>query len=160
MKLQLISLLLFFALNAEAQIERQVLATGGNTFYGQDMQLDFTIGQIDFETLAQNNFILTQGFQQPNIIITNTSVDEKQIKNISVYPNPFNDVITLETSETHNNLIFELINLKGQKILKGELLANEKTTTINSSDLNSGVYFLNIIDKNNISKQYKIVKLF
>lgn len=124
------------------------------------MQLDFTIGQIDFETLAQNNFILTQGFQQPNIIITNTSVDEKQIKNISVYPNPFNDVITLETSETHNNLIFELINLKGQKVLKGELLANEKTTTINSSDLNSGVYFLNIIDKNNISKQYKIVKLF
>ena len=89
---------------------------------------------------------------------TTTSMWELQVKNrIKIYPNPFVDVLFIESS---NNMLssIELYDATNKLILKSiiELQARSK---LNVSKLKSGLYFLKINFINNSSIFHKIIKL-
>lgn len=71
------------------------------------------------------------------------------IKNINIYPNPFEDYI--EISDLNLNCKYSIFNSHGQKIKEGEILSGYNK--INTSFLSKGVYLLKI---NN--ETFKIIK--
>lgn len=86
------------------------------------------------------------------------SVDENKLSAISVYPNPVKDVLTFDLKNQSGNVdSFEIFDVRGAKVLERKV--KSETTTLNVSALNSGIYFVKLIDssgKNSTVK--KIVK--
>jgi hypothetical protein len=76
--------------------------------------------------------------------------------NISIYPNPTKDKITIEGLQQLNNVSFEIFDITGKMIRdKTTLLITD--TTIDFSKLNSGVYFVHLY-ANNASLVHKVIK--
>lgn len=73
------------------------------------------------------------------------SVKENQLAEsaINIFPNPTNNNLTIETSE---KVTIEILNLERQ-IIKS-INANDKTTTIDISELSKGMYFVKAKTKN------------
>ena len=89
---------------------------GGYDEVGQ-VGISFTTGQVENETFETNNgmLIVTQGFQQPELI--GVSIDDlvEVIVDYQVYPNPTPRIlnVVLSTSEP-TTLTLEFLNLLGQ----------------------------------------------
>jgi hypothetical protein len=81
-------------------------------------------------------------------------IDELELRNVSIYPNPATDVLYVNLSSSNYSL--EVINLMGEIVMKEENKMN--TTSLELSNLKSGVYFLTIASEGR-QKQMKFVKL-
>lgn len=69
----------------------------------------------------------------------------KALVSVSLYPNPANNEVTIETSLNNTNYI-EILDLTGKLIEK--ISFNNPKITISVTDYNSGFYFYNIYDVN------------
>lgn len=85
---------------------------------------------------------------------TSTTNRIKNLGNYFVYPTPSINFITIESSQTPNNLPYIITDQIGKKIQNGEL--NSKTNTVDISTLATGFYFLKIGEEN--TAVFKIVK--
>lgn len=81
-------------------------------------------------------------------------IDELELRNVSIYPNPATDMLYLNLPSI--NYSVEVINLMGEVVLKSENKSN--TTSLELSNLKSGVYFLTVIAEGK-QKQIKFVRL-
>lgn len=78
--------------------------------------------------------------------------------NISLYPNPSNDFITIKAENTLNiDLKVDLISLDGKNV-KTVTLSNYQTQKIDISNLSHGVYIANFYANNVLIANKKIVK--
>lgn len=83
-----------------------------------------------------------------------TSIDQKSIENlISIYPNPAEDILTINVSEKLKGTSFRIINLHGVTVLHGNLLSGK--TVLNTSHLSVGIYFLQL---ENQPEVFKIIR--
>jgi len=73
-----------------------------------------------------------------------------------VYPNPTKANTTLLLPSTSTNVSYRLLSSQGALLLNKEVHSTE--TIIATSSLSSGVYYLQVIDENNTSKTFKIIK--
>ncbi len=80
-------------------------------------------------------------------------IDELELKNVSVYPNPATDVLFITISITDYSV--EVMNVIGEIVLKSENKSN--TTRLELNSLKSGVYILTI-NAEGKQKQIKFVK--
>ena len=77
--------------------------------------------------------------------------------NVSIYPNPANDYLIINTA-TNENLKIEIYTIKGQSVMSTEYSNNASEMRVDISQLRAGMYFIRIAnDQNNITK--KFVKL-
>jgi len=84
-------------------------------------------------------------------------IERNQTKNYSVFPNPVNDILTLNFSDYNNaDLYVEVFNMLGQKIKTFKVLNN--TENLDLSDLTNGIYLLKI-NHNKTTQTIKIKKL-
>ena len=82
------------------------------------------------------------------------SVDENDIQNIEIYPNPAKDQLTIKAENLTNVMVY---NAVGQKILEQGLNADE--VTLNTSELDSGIYFVKITSNGiEMTKRISIIK--
>ena len=72
--------------------------------------------------------------------------------NLSVYPNPVNDILNIESKDDVN---FQLISIEGKLIIASD--HPQKNSIINMAELASGYYLLNIISADKIERM-KIIK--
>jgi uncharacterized repeat protein (TIGR01451 family) len=79
------------------------------------------------------------------------NISNNQLKNISIYPNPFLDSINVEGNIRNAN--YRIYSVEGKFIQKGSLSTNE----IKIMEIPTGLYFLEIIDEH-IVKIFKILK--
>lgn len=82
------------------------------------------------------------------------SVDDNQIKLFSVFPNPFKDVITIDTNLTIESLTID--NQIGQRVMgikQSDIINNE----VNLSKLSTGLYFMNVSSQDK-TQSIKIIK--
>ena len=91
-----------------------------------------------------------------HIIDTTTRVNENLSQKISITPNPFKDRLTITSVFPSEPYSISIYNLKGEKVIEIFKQKN-KSFTINTSELNPGVYVLNISNQN-YSSNYKIIK--
>jgi|GEM_PF-1197208 len=79
------------------------------------------------------------------------SIEENAFKDLKVYPNPTSGVIHISSESDIE--AYTLYNLQGKIIQEGRT-----TTTIDLSELSSGIYILNLQNKEGHKKQMKVVK--
>jgi len=84
---------------------------------------------------------------------TTLSINENngQAENYKVFPNPFNQELTIEVKSAQAN-DFKIYNVIGELVISGKL--NSQTNTIDLSSLAPNIYILNI--KNQSIKLVKI----
>ena len=81
-----------------------------------------------------------------------TGVENVENATISVYPNPFNDVLSL--SGVASNSTIQIFSFDGKNVYQG----NATSSTLNTSNLSAGVYMLSITDVQGNRQVQKIVK--
>ena len=90
-------------------------------------------------------------------IIPNSIPDTKQVRLI-IYPNPSNDLVTVEIPGSENpDYRLEIFSLSGIKI--SEMKVAENKFTFNISDYREGMYFLKLFKVNLQVGQEKLIKL-
>ena len=94
-------------------------------------------GVEDFDNFSTGNEVWTVGF-------------EEQISYLAIYPNPANDVLTIDGNYTS----VTIYDVFGKAVL-----TTDYQNTINVSDLSNGIYFININTNNTITvKKITIAK--
>lgn len=91
-----------------------------------------------------------------NILLTvNSVLSDKNFtaSNVSMYPNPANDMVTINTIENIDSV--SVMNVLGQTVLTKEV--NSNNFTLDVSELNSGQYFLSL-DSNGTRVVKKLIK--
>lgn len=140
-------------------LDQYVIGSVGNfSSNSTNSTLSWTLGEVVINTASSSSAILTQGFQQPIIIVptgTNTLIDNSL--SINVFPNPTLEQITVQ-KESNELLKASLINVLGQTIETYDLLDN--TTQINLDQLPAANYLLHVqtLDKRTI-QTFKIQKV-
>jgi len=149
-KLMLILVLFIAVISTKAQ---EVVSSGGDYHETSNGSLSWTIGEPITETSSNGNTI-TQGFQQSRLTITNISEINSSEIEVSVYPNPTNEFITIKVSENQHYTI-QLFNLNGK--LLTEQKSNSTENILNMANYTNGTYLLRFIN-NNETNTYQIIK--
>jgi hypothetical protein len=135
---------------------QESLTAAGGEATGTGGTASYSVGQVVYTTATGTNGSVTQGVQQPFEISTTLGVNETTINlELSVYPNPTTDLLTLKV-EKIENLHYQLIDLQGK-------LIESKTVSSNSSEISlenqpTAIYFLKVTKNNQLIKTFKIIK--
>lgn len=119
----------------------------------------FVAGEFNKPTLQLGNISLTKSsavwdlfIGRLNALPLNTS--DYSTDYTAIYPNPANEVLHIANlQEPHS---YKLSNILGELVKQGTLI--NKTEILNISDLQSGIYIMNLIDGSGNISQKKIVK--
>ena len=154
LKLLTIGWLIYFGSNLQAQ---QLVSTAGDYYQNSSGSLSFSLGELAIETFSSTNNILTQGFQQTNLVAVSIKELPGLDYEISVYPNPVKDIVILKIpSDKMTGKQYKLYDSNG-KLLQNKLL--EKTETeISFSSLAPATYFIKVGEGEKELKTFKIVK--
>jgi len=84
-----------------------------------------------------------------------TATSNENISLIRVYPNPINEIVHFEVP-FHCN--FELHDLFGQKIFKGESLLPNQINTVDLINIKSGIYMITVFNEQFYSSKKIVIK--
>ena len=106
--------------------------------------------------VSVNSFEQSQRFTQMNVACVATlanhvseSVFEKEYDNVTIFPNPAKNTLTIEMESNGINEV-QILNALGQIVKE---FSFEATTVVDVKDLNNGVYFVKILGDNAITKK-------
>src|SRR5665647_2756028 len=89
-KMALFSVIIGISLNAAAQENfRSVISAAGGVDKSDNIELEWTLGEVATETLTNVNSLYTQGFHQPVLSVEKIKLKPQAvsaIKNISIFP--------------------------------------------------------------------------
>lgn len=71
-------------------------------------------------------------------------VNELNSDELNVYPNPANDVVTVQLNDVEEDLEIEWLSAEGNIVNVKETISNKNQITFNIKDLESGIYYLKI----------------
>jgi hypothetical protein len=144
---------LIFSVALHAQ-ESPTAAAGEAT--GTGGTASYSVGQVVYTTATGTNGSVAQGVQQPFEISTTVGINETSINlELSVYPNPTTDYLTLKVAD-NSNLNYQVYDLQGKVIENKKVTAN--STTISLEGQPTATYFLSVTKNNQVVKTFKIVK--
>jgi hypothetical protein len=90
-------------------------------------------------------------------------IDEKEIATsmFSLYPNPAVNSVTIfnKSEKSNEGLYYEIIDLTGRTLLKGNLSGNSKETTIDLMQLPKSIYIVRLKNENSNLGELKFVRL-
>ena len=130
-------------------------AAGGEAT-GTSGTTSYSIGQVVYTTNTGSNGNVAQGVQQPYEISTTVGINETTINlEMSVYPNPTTNYLTLKT-EDNTNLSYQLYDIQG-KVIEAKKV-NSNATNISLEGKPTATYFLSVMKENKPVKTFKIVK--
>ena len=82
---------------------QEIITTAGGNAGSSGITVSWTIGETIIETASGINSILTQGFNQGDLLITEISKTEYPVIGFRLYPNPASENINIITEGTENN---------------------------------------------------------
>ena len=138
-----------------------ILSTAGETFQGNAIQLDWTIGELAISSIQNAGYQITQGFHQPFYTVSSINELPSTIGQINLFPNPTADYLTMELSfDTYSTFLIQLFDTNGKLIWIKIKEGKEIKDNISLRGLPNGSYFLSfIIDENLYSKTFTIQKI-
>lgn len=159
-----IVLLCFSSTLLGQELSPVIVAPQGGIDKSENYLLAWTLGESNIETVYQSDKIYTQGFHQPVLEILSedlTTEGENPIIDVELSPNPVESALNVKikanSSESYN-LIF--IDSNGQVFKQIQSPVNISNFRIAVSDLPSGIYLLQISDRDDsIVGTYKILKI-
>lgn len=144
------------------QVSHQVMVPAAGVVVGGGKHYTHTIGEPAIVLLASENYLLTQGFQQPGVKLqTGTKPDGN---GVNAYPNPMVDVLWLELfGDNSRDFIISIINIYGTELYREELSFTGKfwyKDFRSVSELKPGLYFVRFISKDGaINRAIKVEKM-
>ena len=136
---------------------QEVIATSGNHYENNEIQISWTLGEPVIETLSNENSTLTQGFHQSKLIVT--AINEVSVPgvNITAYPNPTSDILKVEVKNVSGqDLIYTLYSPDGRMLVQKQMESD--ISEIPMYNYVSATYFLKVSSSNTVLKTFKIVK--
>ena len=133
----------------------ELISSAGDSFNNTSYQLDWSIGECITATHSAGSYVITQGLHQSSYDIA-TEIDLAQDINITVYPNPTSDLISLSGFQTLSGLHVRITDING-KVLQQAEVTNE-TEQLNFSNYAAGTYFISVTENNQLIKSFKIIK--
>jgi hypothetical protein len=82
-----------------------------------------------------------------------TGVDAESSNEISIYPNPVNNILNVDISE---NAVINIYNMQGELVLTKDI--NGTSNVINMLNIEKGLYFYSIITETNEQQLGKFLK--
>jgi hypothetical protein len=144
-------------LNNAVVLSQEVIATGGDFNKNNQGSISYTIGEPVVETIKGTSGSLTQGFNQPLILVTPINEPTGLNYEINVFPNPAQDFIRVKINMDYlSNLQYILFDEAGHIVQQNNIFQNE--TDIFLNDLPSAHYILSIFDNQKDIKSFQIVK--
>ncbi|WAC02031.1 T9SS type A sorting domain-containing protein [Lacinutrix neustonica] len=148
-----------FYLGISKSHAQQTLTSSGGDIMGTTGSISYSVGQLAYVTNFGTTGAVAQGVQQANEYNeTLSSVDFTELlQELKVFPNPTTDVLTLNfNNKTDTQLDYQIRDING-RILKSETNIASRLS-INISELQSAIYFLEIKNNNKKVKIFKIIK--
>jgi len=138
--------------------QNATVATGGNASNTAG-KVSFSIGQVLYQTEVSNSNSVQQGVQQPfEISALKVLSNESSNFQISIYPNPTSQLLTLDIRDAHlADFQCQLFDVNG-KPLSTENPVNQQQTSISLDTFPSGVYFVIIKNHHHHIQTFKIIK--
>lgn len=135
----------------------EIIGSSGEFYKNGSSQIQFTVGEVVVETFNNSSNYLTQGFHQTNLKIE--SIEDNDISiDMSLYPNPSIDEITLFISNTNEEFSIIIYDALGKQIYTTNIIGRIEKR-INISKYSSGMYLLHLTNNTNRTiKTYKIQK--
>ena len=141
-------LLVDFEINVDGNIEAVV--TGGTPPYTFDWNTDDS-GPVIENPINGTEYILTlvdaNGCEVMNSIVFETNaVLQSKAKQMLLYPNPTNDIVTIESENISSVLQqLEIIDAQGKRMVFSSTFVDSHTMQISFDELNTGTYFIHAI---------------
>ncbi len=165
MKKLLISIILLSAFQAsEAQSLDQMLFSvcGANVSYNQQINIDYSCGEVATLTLVHSDVVLTQGFKQPFSGILFTTVTEAvSAIRVSMYPNPATDHVNINIRDPLTSTAnIRMLEAGGRLVREASVTASpgsEIHFRIPVYDLTPGIYFLQISTEGKKVENLKLI---
>lgn len=134
----------------------ELISSSGDSFQNTTYLLDWSIGECITETNSAGTYVLTQGFHQNVYFVTNVE-DLHADFEISVYPNPATDFVTIEfPSAQQQDMIMTITDQTGKVFLQKHTMNNIEQ--LDFSAYTCGVYLLIVEYNNQRMKSFKILK--
>ncbi|MDH3243240.1 MAG: T9SS type A sorting domain-containing protein [Saprospiraceae bacterium] len=131
-------ILLSFSMAAQSLSPSVLALAGGVERTPNGTTLSWTLGESVTETLGTGEIVLTQGFQQPSLVVSTGYEDPAFDYDLSVFPNPVASELVIETNY-HQSISYRLVDTWGKKLKEGQMESRE---LIDLTLLSSGVYAL------------------
>ena len=137
----------------------ELVSSAGESFNNTTYQLEWSIGECVTATHIAGDYVLTQGFHQEGYIITTVENLATEI-NISVYPNPTTEFISVDFSNLVASVrpasVITVTDFSGKVLQTNEVTSDIEQ--INFSNYSVGTYFITISENNQLLKTFKIIK--
>ena len=148
-KIQLIILGLCALNSINAQtISAGTIASFVGSVNNSTITIDYSVGENAISTVSNTSNCVTQGFLQPQLIISTGIVEVNKNNEVSVYPNPTTDFVFIKSTEQVTWIVYDVT---GKIVLLGDY------NKIETSQFALGVYYLEISNKKSGNK--KTIKL-
>ena len=120
-------------------------------------EVDFIPEQSDFTAEAAIDVTLEDQPFRVKIVCAYLSAEENELNNISVYPNPSTDQITVTVSDNLLNATYYITDLSGKQVMVNNVNSNQMQIDI--STLSNGQYILSIQSENEVlTKKITVLK--
>jgi len=136
---------------------QKTMASAGITATGSGGSSSYTVGQIDCQQKGANAQVM-EGVQHAYEITTLAVEDlDSKERNILLYPNPVKDFLFIDFNDkNYQDSNYVLFDSQGKLIKTGNL--NQQKSELDFSLLPTSVYIIQIFQKNQNIKTFKIIK--
>ena len=144
---------LALSLNLNGILLEATVSGGTNPYSYFWWDANGSLGNSSFITVSQsgNYFCVVTDINNCNsdtvwmqiIVDPHTGINQTQIDDINIYPNPFSEFLTIEIPIEYKALKLSLYNVLGETVLQKNYF-NISKVQISRKDLSSGAYFLSL----------------
>ncbi|TYA59315.1 T9SS type A sorting domain-containing protein [Formosa maritima] len=133
---------------ASAQtIEKFSIDNGGASITAGEVNILYTIGEVNIQELSVGNIQVSEGFINPITDGPTLSIESETAEVIKIFPNPVSETLYISTDQQIETVT--LYDLLGKQVLLAK-----KVNQIEVRNLKSGIYLLKIkTDRSKITKK-------
>ncbi len=145
----ILSLALVQAFGQTPAIVMQVVASAGGTQTNGSITIDWTLGEPVIGNVSGGSIILTQGFQQGNLLGTDIPENPEDFNSsFRMFPNPANDKVQfiVDNKDAKGDFMVDVFDITGRKVLSQKLgqYVPLETVSLPVSSLKAGVYLVKV----------------
>ena len=141
----------------------EVIASAGDFSVGERANLSWTLGETIIQSIGEDRFSLSQGFQQGfyEVVAINENEEESTFI-VEVFPTPARDHVTIQITSLSDsvNLMVELYDLIGTLVYKENVEVKDYQHKFELSEYSTNMFILKVIDpQRQHVESFKIIKL-
>lgn len=136
----------------------ELTGTAGDNSSNSEFNMEWSVGETAVETYT-GDYILSQGLQQGNYVLTGIEGIEKDGIEISLYPNPASNVLHISyvnENTTSKHWQLTIADISGRLIFNQ--LFEENKQDIDLSAFPPGIYYFRLTGYKDTIRTFKIVK--